>query len=108
MRLVICTKAEAAERNLPAYFKWPEYHLVCVRYLDKGDVVKLSGLEGTYDYALPQNWVDRQDDPQKAVAENVWWYGPDSHIFGEPVNVEQKVRDMGAGIFEKAFKAQDV
>jgi len=42
-----------------------------------------AGFEGSIDTALPQNVFDELLESGEELRNYVWWYGPDSGIFGE-------------------------
>jgi len=67
-------------------------------YISKGDLCACLDL-GTYDTALPQDYVDREEERSMRLwkqhfntGEWVWHYPPGS-LFGEPLNLLQAIKD---------------
>ena len=72
----------------------------------KGDLGSLLGLS-SFDYALPQDWVDKVKtmgiDP---VPFYVWSYDtPGSTVFGKPLNLAEEFYRQKAEEYDKAISA---
>jgi len=71
----------------------------------KEDCVITLGLDAfTFDYALPQTWVDEHftdEQRQAAVGSFVWLYDGKAKLFGRPFPITSE----GRKLFKKEFKS---
>ena len=65
----------------------------CVQADTKDVVMQLAGYREPWDTAVPQDWFDAH---RAEIIQNggwaVWWYGPDSGLFGEPVFADEATK----------------
>jgi hypothetical protein len=65
----------------------------CVRADTKDDIMQLAGYPEPWDTAVPQPWFDaNRAGISMRGGWAVWWYGPASGLFGEPVFAEDAMK----------------
>ena len=58
--------------------------LVCTTVLGVGELVQLAGITDTFDYAVPQDWLD--DMRRRGSTDHFIWVYPKGSLFGEPMS----------------------
>jgi hypothetical protein len=103
MKVVMCAADYAKQQGYPAYWTWGD--LAVVSPINGEDIAQMIGLDiRKADFALPQAWADKHPDYHKYV----WYYGnPDTHLFGEPVNVYERFEALGAVVHEQYMAAKE-
>jgi hypothetical protein len=65
----------------------------CVQAETKHDIMMLAGYPEPWDTAVPQPWFDA--NRAEIILRGgwaVWWYGPESGLFGEPVFADDAMK----------------
>ena len=65
----------------------------CVQAETKDDIMMLAGYPEPWDTAVPQPWFDA--NRAEIILRGgwaVWWYGPESGLFGEPVFADDAMK----------------
>ena len=88
----------------PPAFSWIKERLVTFTHMTWPEVLVMAGMDrDKTDFATPQAWFDKNPDTRNTT---VWYYGnKDTYLFGEPINLLEKLQQLGGIVAEKYLAA---
>ena len=87
LRVNLYTKTFCERKGIENYWQVAfagNQWLVCTTGLNVGELVQLAGVTDTFDYAVPQPWLDEQR--RRGDNDMYIWVYPKGSTFGEPMS----------------------